>query len=189
QGYKQLRERNWAEFPVEPASIDTVLLTHAHLDHSGFIPRLVQQGFRGKVLCTEATKARCGLLLPDSGHLLEEEARYAAQKGYSRHAPPLPLYTERDARESLRRFEICDYETDIELFPGVSARYQPAGHILGAAQITLHIHGRRVHFSGDLGRRADALMKPPAPPPACDVLVCESTYGNRAHPRIDPETE
>lgn len=189
QGYKQLRERNWAPFPVEPASIDAVVLTHAHLDHSGYLPALVRQGFRGRIHCTEGSAALCGLLLPDSGHLLEEEAKYAARKGYSKHKEPLPLYTQRDAELSLRQLQGHDYERDIQVVPGIQARFHPAGHILGAAHVSLDVHGQRLHFSGDLGRQHESLMNPPAPLPACDVLVCESTYGNRAHVALDQEAE
>ena len=189
QGYKQLREPNWAEFPVAPASIDTVLLTHAHLDHSGYLPALVKQGFRGRILCTEGTRELSRLLLPDSGHLLEEEARYSKKKGYSRHAEPRPLYTEEDAEACLSRFEGRPFLEPQILGPGVSARFIPAGHILGAAQIALTIDGRRLHFTGDLGRASDALMRAPAPFEGADVLVCESTYGNRRHPTADAEAE
>lgn len=189
QGYKQLRERNWAPFPVDPASIDAVVLTHAHLDHSGYLPALVRQGFRGRIHCTAGSVALCGLLLPDSGHLLEEEAKYAARKGYSKHQEPLPLYTERDAEESLRQLQGHDYERDVELVPGIRARFHPAGHILGAAHVSLDVQGQRLHFSGDLGRQHESLMNPPSPLPACDLLVCESTYGNRAHVPVDQEAE
>ncbi len=189
QGYKQLRERNWAPFPVDPASIDAVVLTHAHLDHSGYLPALVKGGFRGRIHCTEGSVALCGLLLPDSGHLLEEEAKYAARKGYSRHKNPLPLYTEEDARHSLRQLQGHDYEREVDVAPGVRVRFHPAGHILGAAHVSVDLPGQRLHFSGDLGRQHESLMKPPSPLPACDVLVCESTYGNRAHVPIDQEAE
>lgn len=189
QGYKTLRERNRKPFPVPPESIDAVLLTHAHLDHSGYLPALVRDGFEGPIHCTSGTRELCGLLLPDSGRLLEEEARYAALKGYARHERPLPLYTEEDARACLRRLRPVEFDTDLVLPGGVVARFIPAGHILGAAQITVRAGGRRVHFSGDLGRPNDALMKPPAPRPACDVLVCESTYGNRTHPPVDADAE
>lgn len=189
QGYKQLRERNWAPFPVDPGSIDAVVLTHAHLDHSGYLPALVKGGFRGRIHCTEGSVALCGLLLPDSGHLLEEEAKYAARKGYSRHKNPLPLYTEEDARHSLRQLQGHDYEREVDVAPGVRVRFHPAGHILGAAHVSVDLHGQRLHFSGDLGRQHESLMKPPSPLPACDVLVSESTYGNRAHVPIDQEAE
>lgn len=189
QGYKVLRERNRKPFPVPPESIDAVLLTHAHLDHSGYLPALVRDGFRGAVYCTAGTRDLCGLLLPDSGRLLEEEAQYAALKGFSKHERPLPLYTEDDARACLRHLKVVAFDSDLALPGGIGARFVPAGHILGAAQITLSVAGRRVHFSGDLGRPNDPLMYPPVPRPACDVLVCESTYGNRSHARDDAGEE
>jgi metallo-beta-lactamase family protein len=189
QGYKVLRERNWKPFPVPADTIAAVVLTHAHLDHSGYLPRLLREGFRGKVFCTRGTRDLCGLLLPDSGRLLEEEARFAALKGYSRHARPEPLYTEDEARAALRHLHPVDSEAAIALPGGSTVRFRPAGHILGAAQLDLEVDGRRIHFTGDLGRPVDALMWPPAPPSPCDVLVCESTYGDRAHPAGDPETE
>jgi metallo-beta-lactamase family protein len=189
QGYKLLRERNRAEFPVRPDSIDTVLLTHAHLDHSGYIPALVRNGFRGKVLCTPATLDLCKLLLPDSGHLQEEEAKYAKKRGYSKHSDPTPLYTGADAEAALTRFVAHDFDVDIELGAEVRARFIHAGHLLGAAQIRLDIAGKILHFSGDLGRAHDPMLRPPQPLQEADVLVCESTYGNRKHAHIDAEAE
>ena len=189
QGYKLLRERNRAEFPVRPDSIDTVLLTHAHLDHSGYIPALVRNGFRGKVICTAATLDLCKLLLPDSGHLQEEEAKYARKRGYSKHTDPAPLYTAADAEAALKQFVAHDFDTDIEVTAGIRARFIHAGHLLGAAQIRLDIAGTIVHFSGDLGRAHDPMLRPPQPLQEADVLVCESTYGNRKHARIDAEAE
>lgn len=189
QGYKQLRDRNRAAFPVPPETIDTVLLTHAHLDHSGYIPALVRDGFRGKVICTPATAELCSLLLPDSGHLQEEEARYARRKGFSKHLNPEPLYTLEDAEASLRHIATKDFDTEFEVGRGIRARFLHAGHLLGAAQISVNVAGRTVHFSGDLGRPQDPLMRPPLPLQEADILVCESTYGNRKHPRIDAEAE
>ena len=189
QGYKQLRERNRADFPVPPATIDTVLLTHAHLDHSGYIPALVRNGFRGKVLSTPGTRDLCELLLPDSGHLLEEEATYARKKGYSKHTNPTPLYTAEDAKTALEHFVTHDFDQEVEVGRGLRARFRRAGHLLGAAQISLDIGGTIMHFSGDLGRAHDPLMRPPQPLQRADVLVCESTYGNRKHPRVDAEAE
>lgn len=189
QGYKQLRERNRAEFPVPPDSIDSLLLTHAHLDHSGYIPALVRNGFRGQVHCTPATRDLCGLLLRDSGHLLEEDAKYARKKGYSRHADPTPLYTVADAEAALEQFVVHDFETTVALGKGCAVSFLPAGHLLGAAQIALDIQGLIVHFSGDLGRARDPLMRPPQALKQADVLVCESTYGNRRHVDVDPEAE
>jgi len=189
QGYKLLRERNRATFPVPPESIDTVLLTHAHLDHSGYVPALVRNGFRGKIVCTPATLELCSLLLPDSGHLQEEEARYARKKGFSKHADPAPLYTAEDAEAALKHFVAHDFDAALEVAPGIRAHFQHAGHLLGAAQIRLDIGGTIVHFSGDLGRAQDPMLRPPQPLQEADVLVCESTYGNRAHARVDAEAE
>lgn len=189
QGFKTLRDRNRKPFPARPSSIDTVLLTHAHLDHSGYLPALIRAGFAGRVLCTEATAELCGLILPDSGHLQEEEARYAARKGFSKHRNPIPLYTLKDAEKALERFDTVDFRRRIDLGDGIAATFIPAGHLLGAAQIRLEIGDCTVHFSGDLGHDSDPLMRPPAPFEGSDVLVCESTYGNRRHPDINPEAE
>lgn len=189
QGFKQLRRRNRKPFPVRPGSIETVLLTHAHLDHSGYLPALIRAGFRGRVLCTTATRDLCGLILPDSGHLQEEEAKYARRKRYSDHKNPLPLYTLRDAQAALEQFETVEFEQPVDLGGGLSAEFIPAGHLLGAAQIRLNLDGLTVHFSGDLGHDPDPLMRPPHPFKGADVLVCESTYGNRKHPDTDPEAE
>lgn len=189
QGYKQLRQRNWNPFPVPPGSIDRVLLTHAHIDHSGYLPALVRNGFRGAVHCTAATAELCGLLLPDSAHLQEEEARYAQRKHFSRHARPRPLYTVDDATAALDRLEVVAFERDIDLGGGISARFIPAGHLLGAAQIRLKVAERTVHFSGDVGRPVDTIIRAPRPFEGADILVCESTYGNRVHPAVDADAE
>lgn len=189
QGYKQLRDRNRAGFPVPPSTIDALLLTHAHLDHSGYLPALVRDGFRGPIFCTPATRDLCALLLPDSAHLLEEEANYARKKGYSSHADPRPLYVPADAEAALRQFAAHDFDTDLDLRQGIHARFYPAGHLLGAAQIRLDIEGTVLHFSGDLGRAHDPLMRPPLPLQEADVLVCESTYGDRRHAQVDAEAE
>ena len=189
QGYKQLRERNRAPFAVPPESIDTLLLTHAHLDHSGYIPALVRDGFRGKVVCTPATRELCSLLLPDSGPLQEEEAKYARKRGYSKHADPRPLYTLADAEASLERFETVDFGADLDLGAGMQARFHRAGHLLGAAQVGLTVGETRLHFSGDLGRDHDPMLLPPEALQRADVLVCESTYGDRRHARVDAGAE
>lgn len=189
QGYKALRLRNRARFPVDPASIDAVVLTHAHLDHTGYLPRLIREGFRGEVFCTPGTRALCGLLLPDSGHLLEEEARYANLRGSSRHHPALPLYTEDDARQALRRLREIDFDTPFQPVPGMLARFRRAGHILGAATLRLESGGTSLTFSGDIGRPRDPVMNPPVALESTDVLVVESTYGNRRHPDTDPVAE
>ncbi len=185
QGLKALRLRNREPFPVDPAGIDAVVLTHAHIDHSGYLPLLVKQGFRGVVHCTPATHDLCKLLLPDSGRLQEEDAAYANRRGFSKHDPALPLYTEEDALKSLQLFRTVGYDTDIELGDGLRARFAPAGHILGSAIVTVTDgDGHRVLFSGDLGRPHDPVMKPPRQPPQTDWLLAESTYGDRLHERV-----
>jgi metallo-beta-lactamase family protein len=181
QGYKSLRLRNWSPLPVQPASIDAVVLTHAHLDHSGYLPRLIREGFSGPVWCTPATRDLCGILLPDSGHLLEEEAEYANHKGSSKHHPAEPLYTEEDARRSLGQFRPQPFGQAFEPAPGLEAVLHPQGHILGAAAVSMRCQGQRVTFSGDVGRPVDPVMRAPAPLTDSDWLVVESTYGNRRH--------
>ncbi|MBX7444870.1 MULTISPECIES: MBL fold metallo-hydrolase RNA specificity domain-containing protein [unclassified Arthrobacter] len=189
QGYKNLRDRNRVPFQISPANIDAVVLTHAHLDHSGYIPALVRDGFRGPVYATPGTAELCTLLLPDSGYLQEEEARYADHKASSTHHPPLPLYTAEDAVRSLDSFKTLDFDSPFPLPGGIEATFLPAGHILGAAQIHLQVAGRTIHFTGDLGRADDPLMFPPRALERVNVLVAESTYGNRTHPVGDPEAE
>ena len=186
QGYKQLRLRNWAPLPFDPATIDLVILTHAHLDHSGYLPLLVKHGYRGAVLCTAATAELCGILLPDSGHLQEEDAQYANRHGFSKHHPALPLYTQKDAQESLLQLEAIGFDRTVNIAPGLDFRLLRAGHILGAAMAEFHCGNRAVLFSGDLGRPNDLLMKPPAQVEHADYLVLESTYGNRRHEQTDP---
>lgn len=183
QGYKNLRMRNWEPFPVAPDSIDAVILTHSHLDHSGYLPRLIREGFRGAIWCTEATRALCGILLPDSGHLLEEEASYANRTGSSRHHPAQPLYTKREAEQCLKRLRDVPYEHHFSPAPGIQAMLRSQGHILGAAAVTLDHGGVRITFSGDIGRFGDTVMPDPLPPAESDWIVCESTYGNRTHSR------
>ena len=188
QGYKELRLRNWAPLPIDPKSIDYVLLTHAHIDHSGYLPLLVKNGFHGKILCTEATKELCKILLPDSGYLQEEEARYANMKGYTKHHPTLPLYTEEDAVASLQYFHSQPFDKPIQLHDGFEATFYYAGHILGASLIRLVHEKVSILFTGDLGRLQDPIMYPPIDPPKSDYLVTESTYGDRLHETLDPET-
>ena len=185
QGLKTLRLRNWAALPVDPASIDAVVLTHAHIDHSGYVPRLMAQGFRGRVHATSATTALCALLLPDSGHLQEEDARFANRHGFSKHAPALPLYTEADARRALEHFESHEFGVSFEPVPGLLVHFNPAGHILGAASAMVRTEMGSILFSGDLGRSDDLLMRPPAPPEPADIVLVESTYGNRLHGGVD----
>ena len=187
QGFKQLRERNWAPLPVDPATIDAVLLTHAHLDHSGYLPLLVRDGFKGPIISTHATFKLCELLLPDSGHLMEADAERANRYGYSKHAPALPLYTQEDARRALEYFRPAPFREAVEIVPGCSALFRQAGHILGAATVDLNWNGLRIVFSGDLGRYGDATMVDPEPVPAADYLLVESTYGNRKHDPRSPD--
>ena len=188
QGLKQLRLRNWESFPLAPEKIDAVVLTHAHIDHSGYLPALAKQGFKGQVFTTEATRDLATLLLPDSGHLQEEDAFYANRHGYSRHQPALPLYTEEDARAVLKQIKPRDYGEAFEPIPGVTVRFSLAGHILGAASVHVSWEGGSVLFSGDLGRDEDIVMRPPEAPPAADYVVIESTYGDRVHEQEDPAT-
>jgi len=186
QGYKQLRLRNREPLPVSPTEIDAVVLTHAHLDHSGYIPLLVKDGFRGKIYCSEATYDLCKILLPDSGHLLEEEAEYANRHGYSKHHPALPLYTEDDARRSLKFFAPVAFGKQFEPCDGLRATLSPAGHILGAGIVSLFDGKVTATFSGDLGRPNDLLMVAPKIIEHTDYLIVESTYGNRLHEPEDP---
>lgn len=189
QGYKRSRERNRALFPVPPQTIDAVVLSHAHLDHTGYVPALVRDGFSGPVYATDGTTDLCKLLLPDSGYLQEEEAVYASARGSSRHDPPLPLYTAADAVRSLNSFRVVGFDDPVGLGAGLEVTLLPAGHILGAAQVQVRAGGTTVHFTGDLGRADDPLMYPPRPLGGVDVLVTESTYGNRKHSTADPERQ
>ncbi|MDX1838547.1 MBL fold metallo-hydrolase [Legionella taurinensis] len=186
QGYKELRLRNWATLPINPQKIDYVLLTHAHIDHSGYIPLLIKNGFRGKILCTAATKDLCSILLPDSGHLQEEDARYANRKGYSKHHPALPLYTQQEAEDALNYFQVISFEERISIADNLQATFYYGGHILGASFIRLEQGHTSILFSGDLGRQVDPLMFAPKEPLSSDFLVIESTYGNRIHDKTDP---
>ncbi len=186
QGFKALRLKNWAPFPVEPCSIETVILTHAHIDHSGYLPLLVKQGFAGRILCSKATADLCQILLPDAGHLQEKDAEFANRHGFSKHKPALPLYTEADARKVLDYLTPVPFDQDQTLSVGASIRFRHAGHILGAATVELNWAGTTIVFSGDLGRYADPIMFDPAPIERADYLLVESTYGNRRHDTRDP---
>ena len=183
QGYKQLRLRNWSPLPVTPGQIQAVVLTHAHLDHSGYLPLLVNEGFHGKVHATAGTCDLAGILLPDSGHIQEEDAAFANRHGFSKHHPALPLYTREDALRSLQQLHREPFGQWFEPIRGWRARFYRAGHILGAASLLLEVGGRRILFSGDLGRPDDPLMLPPEPPPQAETVLIESTYGNRQHPQ------
>ncbi len=179
QGLKSLRLRNWAAFPVAPSTIDAVVLTHAHVDHSGYLPRLLRDGFRGPIYATPGTHALCRIVLPDSGHLQEEDASYANRKGFSKHTPALPLYTEEDASRVLEDFSEVPFHTSVEVARRVQAIFRPAGHILGSATVHLTLAGSP---SGDLGRPSHPILRPPEPPGDADAVLIESTYGDRRHP-------
>jgi len=185
QGVKSLRVRNRRPLAVEPASVDAVLLTHAHIDHSGLLPLLVREGYQGPIHATPPTTQLCEILLPDAAHIQEEDALYANRKGFSKHRPALPLYTSEDAEKSLEQFRSLAYGEDGQV-GDLGFRLHPAGHILGAASIEVSHRGRSIHFSGDLGRPDDLLLHPPAPPASPDYLVVESTYGDRIHSSQDP---
>ena len=187
QGFKQLRLRNWAPLPIDPRRIDAVVLTHAHIDHSGYLPLLVRQGFAGPVFCSASTTDLCGILLPDAGRLQELDAEFANRHGFSKHKPALPLYTEDDAVRATERLEPIAFDRPHKLPGGASAILRRAGHILGAASIGLAWERTTMVFSGDLGRYGSATMVDPAPVDAADYLVVESTYGDRRHDPRDPE--
>jgi metallo-beta-lactamase family protein len=186
QGYKQLRLRNREPLRFDPHELDAVILTHAHIDHSGYLPLLVKQGFAGDVICTQGTRDLCEILLPDAGYLQEEEARYAERHGYSKHHPPLPLYTREDAIASLRQLRPVEFDLPIDLAGGLKVQFLEAGHILGAAIVRVEHDGKTTVFSGDLGRPNDPIMVAPATVTEADYLVVESTYGERIHDPSDP---
>jgi metallo-beta-lactamase family protein len=182
QGLKELRLRNWAEFPVPPRAIDAVVLTHAHLDHVGYLPRLRAHGFKGRAFCTSGTKDLCQLVLPDAGRIQEEDARQANRHGYSKHHPALPLYTESDALNALTQLQPVGYHRAIEVVPGVSAEFVPAGHLLGSAFVVMRLHGGpTILFGGDLGRYGRPVLPDPSDGVQADVVLVESTYGDRDH--------
>ncbi len=185
QGIKKIRERNWQPLPFDPASLDAIVLTHAHLDHTGYLPVLVRDGYQGPILCTPATAALAEILLADSGRIQEEDAKFANKRGHSRHKPAKPLYTEADARNAIALLETREFDTPFEA-GGLELTYRRAGHILGAATVTASVGGVRVLFSGDLGRNSDLLHDPPTPAGDADWIVMESTYGDRVRRRQDP---
>ena len=186
QGHRDLRELNWKPLQVPAAKVDAVVLTHAHLDHSGYLPRLVRDGFNGPIYATPATIDVARLILLDSAFLQEKDAELANRYGFSRHEPTLPLYTGADAEKALQQFVAVPVHQQTQLPGGASLLLRPAGHILGAATAELRIGATTILFSGDLGRYNDAMMPDPEPVPAADYLVLESTYGNRVHPPVDP---
>jgi metallo-beta-lactamase family protein len=186
QGVKELRLKNWDRFPIDPKMIDAVVLTHAHIDHSGYIPRLIKEGFTGKIFCTNATLALCRILLPDTGYIQEEEADYLNRRNRSKHVPALPLFNKQEAEQALRFFSPQDFDKEFEVAPGFRAKFLYAGHILGAAQVVLNAGDRKIGFSGDLGRQNDPILFAPANMEPVDYLVTESTYGDRKHEAADP---
>jgi metallo-beta-lactamase family protein len=193
QGDDELEQRNWRPFPYAPHDLDAVVLTHAHLDHTGLLPRLVAQGFTGPIYCSRPSRGLISLILRDAGHLQEEQARYARKKGYSRHADPKPLYTDKDAAQALRLVERLSFDDSHEILPGIHVRLRRAGHLLGAASIEIQAKGsdgkrRSWCFSGDVGRYEVPILRDPEPPiDPPDALVLESTYGDRSHRESDPE--
>ena len=189
QGYKMLRLRNWTPLPMPPNQIKAVILTHAHLDHSGYLPLLAKEGFSGHVYATAGTKDLCHILLPDSGHLQEEDASFANRHGFSKHAPALPLYTREDALDCLPLIKSVEFGKTFSPLRGWRATFSSAGHILGAASVLLEVGGRRILFSGDLGRPDDLIMNPPESAPAADTVLVEATYGDRQHPKEDVVAE
>jgi len=197
QGLKELRERNWQAPPFDPQSIDAILITHAHIDHTGYLPRLVAQGFKGPVYCSRGTADLLKILLPDAGRLQEEDANYRNRHQLTKHAPALPLYTEADAERSLLLLQgVPNTGQPVSVAKGVEAEFRISGHILGSSLVLVRLanagddrQGRSILFSGDLGHYDQPIIKDPVPPPACDYLLCESTYGDRLHDARDPKAE
>src|SRR5687767_6459612 len=185
QGLKELRERNWQDLPVPASSLDAVVLTHAHLDHCGYLPRVVMQGFRGRVYCTAGTRDLCRIVLPDSGRIQEEDAANANRHGFSRHAPALPLYGEADAFRAVSQLQPVGYERPIPVAEGIEVDFLAAGHLLGSAYARVRAGGRTILFGGDLGRYERPVLPDPVSVAETDYLLVESTYGNRVHERDD----
>ena len=197
QGEKELRERNWQDPPFNPQELDAVIITHAHIDHTGYLPRLVKLGYKGKVFTSGATADLLKILLPDSGRLQEEEADYRNRHNLTTHSPALPLYDENDARDALKLLVgVRNNGEPLEICEGFKASFTVAGHIMGASLVLVEMENARPNgesvkflFSGDLGHYDQPIVKDPAPPPTCDYLMCESTYGNRLHGDVSPETQ
>ena len=195
QGLRELRERNWEEPPFDAKGLDAIVITHAHIDHTGYLPRVVARGFGGPVFCSRGTADLIKLLLPDAARLQEEEADYRNRHNLTRHAPAMPLYTEEDARAAIKLIHTCPNTGEpTEVAEGVRASFRVAGHILGSSLVLLELEGagedgkgRRVLFSGDLGHYHQPIIRDPVEPPACDYLLVESTYGDREHEAEDPK--
>lgn len=187
QGLKELREINWTPLPINVSKIDVVLLTHGHLDHTGYLPRLVKEGFKGKIIGTAPTLAIAEIILLDSGKIQEEEAQRANEEGYSKHHPAIPFYTIDEAKNTISKFEAADRGKWLQLSDAVKFRFRYNGHIIGATFIELDMYGKIVVFSGDIGRVEDVLLSKPEKPEWADYLFLESTYGNKLHPKEDVE--
>lgn len=188
QGLKELRLRNWAALPIPPETIEAVVLTHAHIDHTGWLPRLVGQGFKGPIYCTSGTADLCKLVLPDAAHLQEEDARFANKRGFTKHSPALPLYTEADAAEALTRLRPQPFNKTVSVVDGIDVQFINAGHLLGSSYVFVRRHdmsGARILFGGDLGRYSRPILPDPSPGVEADILLVESTYGDRLHPPED----
>lgn len=186
QGLKNLRELNWQSLPIDPREINAVVLTHGHLDHCGYLPRLALDGFNGRIYATAGTRDVASLILRDSAFLQEKDAEFANRHGYSKHTPALPLYRVVDAEHAIRMFTAAPLHQEVALPGGATLLLRRAGHILGASSAQIDLGGKRVVFSGDLGRYNDLIMHDPEPVPAADYVVIESTYGNRRHDDTDP---
>jgi metallo-beta-lactamase family protein len=187
QGLKALRDRNWEPFPVSPESIDAVVLTHAHLDHCGLLPRLVAQGFTGRIFCTGGTAELAKIVMSDAAHLQEEDAERANRKGYTKHKPALALFTEEDAARAMLQLQPIGYNRPMPIAPGIELEFLNAGHLLGSAfaRITMASEGKTILFGGDLGRYGRPVLPDPSPAPDADVVLVESTYGNKVHEADD----
>jgi metallo-beta-lactamase family protein len=185
QGLKELRERNWKDLPVPASSLQAIVLTHAHLDHCGYLPRLVAQGFRGRVFCTQGTKDLCGIVLPDAGRIQEEDAEFANRHQFSKHKPALPLYREVDAARAVTLLQPCGYDRPMPVAAGIEVEFVNAGHLLGSSYARMRIDGRTVLFGGDLGRYGRPVLPDPTPVDGADYLLVESTYGDRLHEQDD----